>query len=135
MEQLIEELKRIIQFKDETQIGDVVLIVNEAGEEDQPPSLLYAVITDFVRDQSKRDEWYYVHLALLSVPPQPQVLILEPDQFNGRLIFTIGGKKVFIKPLELSGLHEKSGPDDGGGDDQDESGPGGRGKGGLRVVK
>jgi hypothetical protein len=108
MENTIAELKKAIPFKDSTVIGDIVLFVNENQEENGPLGVSYAHITDFVRDTTKRDEWWHVHMAFLVVPPQPQVLILQTPHFTGQETFTIGGKKVFIKALDFSALSEKT---------------------------
>ena len=102
MENTVNELKKIIAFKDTTVAGDVILMVNEPVDENSPFGLAYAMVTDFVRDNSKRDEWWHVHLSFLTVPPQPQVLILQTSHFTGQEIFTMGGKKVFIKALDFS---------------------------------
>jgi hypothetical protein len=102
MEKTVDELKKIIVFKDTTEVGDVILMINEPVDENSPFGLAYAVVTDFVRDNSKRDEWWHVHLSFLTVPPQPQVLILQAAHFTGQEIFTMGGKKVFIKALNFA---------------------------------
>ena len=124
MENTVEELKKIITFKDTTEVGDVVLMARETEEENMPLVMAYAVITDFERDSSKRDDWWFVHLAFLSIPPQPQVLILQESHYTGREIFTMGGKKVFIKALDFSKSEEPAPP-------EEKEKP----RGGLRVVK
>ncbi|MEW6264915.1 MAG: hypothetical protein AB1641_17715 [Thermodesulfobacteriota bacterium] len=110
MEKAVEELKALMRFKDSTSVGDVVLMLNETGDENEPINAAYAVVTDFVRDISKRDEWWHVHFSFLAVPPVSQMLILQTPHFTGREIFTIGGRKVFIKALDFSPTRE---PEDG----------------------
>ncbi|MDT8336154.1 MAG: hypothetical protein RQ753_10715, partial [Desulfurivibrionaceae bacterium] len=90
MEKFVEELKAAVVFKDDTGIGDIVLVAI-----DTPRSLLYARIKDFERDNSRRDEWWHVTLQLLSVPPQEVKWTLRREQFTGREIFTMGGDKRF----------------------------------------
>lgn len=124
MEKMVEELKSLINFKDSTEIGDVVLVLNEGDDENQQIGAVYAVVNDFERDMTKKDEWWHVHFTFLSIPPQPQKIILQPDHFTGKEIFTMGGKKVFIKALDFSGP-EKSDIDP----EPEEK------KGGLRLVK
>jgi hypothetical protein len=101
MEKFVESLKASIAFKDTTEVGDVVLMVNEPAQDGEPFGAAYAVITDFVRDPSKRDEWWFVHLTFLAIPPKPHMLILQRPHFTGREIFTMGGKKVFIQALDI----------------------------------
>ena len=130
MEQTVDELKKAVDFKETTVAGDIVLMVNETGEADGPLGFSYAVVTGFVRDDSKRDEWWFVHLSFLTVPPSPQVLILQSDHFTGQEIFTIGGRKVFIKALDFRPPAEVGGDETGA-----EPSAGTRTGPGLRVVK
>ena len=125
METIVEELKKAVKFKDTTEIGDVILIVNEP-QEDGPVGLSYAQVTDFIRDDSKRDEWWFVHMVILVVPPQPQVLILQNPHFTGQEIFTIGGKKVFIKAIDAQGLTQSK---------AEKPSPPQKPSGGLKIVK
>jgi hypothetical protein len=106
MEEAIEKFKAAIPFKETTDVGDLVLMVNEPLEEDESLQAAYAKVVDFVRDESKRDEWWYVHLVFLAVPPQPTVLILQKHHFTGQEVFTIGGKKVFIKAVDVERISE-----------------------------
>lgn len=126
MERTVAELKKMIRFKDTTEVGDVVLMVNETGQEDAPFAVTYAVITDFVRDTAKRDEWWHVHFSFLTIPPAPQTIILQRPHFTGQEIFTMGGKNVFIKAVDFQ---TETAPDHG------EPSPTERRRAGLRVVK
>jgi len=126
MENAIEELKTRIRFKDTTNVGDVVLVVHEPMDDQSPMGLTYAVVTGFERDTSKRDEWWYVRVSFLAIPPQEKVLILQQPHFTGE-IFTMGGKKVFIKALDFKTGEQPA-------QDDPTSGPG-KSRGGLRVVK
>ncbi|MEN8258688.1 MAG: hypothetical protein ABFS09_12570 [Thermodesulfobacteriota bacterium] len=98
MEAIIEELKKIVSFKSTTDVGDVVLVV--AAE---PNSMIYALVTDFERDESKRDEWWHVSLQILSVPPQKVTWTLRASQFTGQEIFTMGGEKRFVAAVDFDG--------------------------------
>lgn len=132
MEHTVEELNKIIQFKDTTEPGDVVLFVNEGSEDSVPFSISYAVVNGFTLDTTKRDEWWHVHFTFLTIPPQPQTVILQPAHFTGREIFTMGGKKVFIKSLDFESIQPA------GGDDEDTEKPPKKKektRNGLRVVK
>ncbi|OGR04287.1 MAG: hypothetical protein A2511_14515 [Deltaproteobacteria bacterium RIFOXYD12_FULL_50_9] len=96
MENLIKELKKIFLFKADTQQGDIVLIVAE-----KPQTMIYALITDIVRDETRRDEWWHVTLNLLTLPPQKIIWTMREPQFTGKEVFTMGGEKRFIQALEF----------------------------------
>jgi hypothetical protein len=97
MEKLVAELRTVMPFKKTTATGDVVLIAAE-----DPHMLLYAMVTDIVRDANKRDEWWNISLTLLTVPLQKAVWTLRTEQMTGREIFTMGGKERFFQALDLS---------------------------------
>lgn len=97
MEEIVKELKQIIKFKETTREGDVVLVAVE-----NPRSVFYAVVTGITRDDQKRDEWWHLKLAVLSVPPQEVVWTLREPQFTGREIFTMADDGRFIQALDLS---------------------------------
>jgi hypothetical protein len=117
MEKLIEELQFQIPFKDQTDVGDEVLVLREG--DDGRISMVYARILGFDRDTGKRDDWWHVHFLFLEMPPVPRSIILQTAHFTGKEIFTMGGRKVFMKAInaqtyydEMTGFH---GDDDGGG--------------------
>ncbi len=98
MEKIINELKKILKFKQTTAEGDIALIVAE-----NPQTMFYALITAVERDIEKQQEWWHVTFqALSSIPPQKMTWTLREPQFTGREIFTMGGKKHFIKALDFS---------------------------------
>jgi len=99
MEQIVSELKKVVKFKETTEVGDLVLIVTEA-----PQACLYGLVSGFERDQRKRDEWWKITLQVLTVPPQEVSWILRREQFTGQEIFTMGGDKRFIKAVDLGPL-------------------------------
>jgi hypothetical protein len=99
MENLVEELRKSVNFKNSTEIGDIVLIAI-----DTPRSLLYARVRDFERDDSRREEWWHISLQLLTVPPQEVKWTLRREQFTGQEIFTMGGDKRFIQAVDLGGI-------------------------------
>ncbi|PLX47239.1 MAG: hypothetical protein C0613_14635 [Desulfobulbaceae bacterium] len=96
MEAIIEELKKVVRFKPTTEVGDLVLVVAE-----EPASMAYALVTDFERDDNKRDEWWHVGLQILSVPPQKVTWTLRTAQFTGQEIFTMGGEKRFVAAVDF----------------------------------
>lgn len=90
------EIKRMVQFKQTTNIGDIVLIAAE-----EPQMLVYALVSDITRDNSRKDEWYHLELVFLSVPPQVITWTLRPEQMTGKEIFTMGGNERFIQAVEF----------------------------------
>ena len=96
METIVEELKKIVSFKSSTDVGDIVLVVAE-----QPSSMIYALVTGFEPDASKRDEWWHISLQILSVPPQKVTWTLRTPQFTGQEIFTMGGEKRFVAAVDF----------------------------------
>lgn len=64
--------------------------------------LVYAIITDFTRDDTRRDEWWHVGMQLLTFPPQKVTWTLREQQFTGQEIFTMGGEKRFFKAIDFS---------------------------------
>ena len=125
MEKLVEELRKMVGFKDSTEPGDIVLVAI-----DTPRSLVYAIVTDITRDTSRRDEWWFLSLQLLTVPPQEVVWTLRSEQFTGMEIFSMGGDKRFIQAVDLD--NTPSGPpvdDDGDGQGA------GKGPPRLQIVK
>lgn len=96
MEKLVAELKEHVQFKDTTEVGDLVLLVAK-----EPQMLVYALVTGIERDPSRKDEWWHVNMQVLSVPPQPLTWTLRMEQFTGREIFTMGGEARFVKAVHF----------------------------------
>ncbi len=96
MEKLVEELRKMVGFKETTGPGDIVLVAI-----DTPRSLVYARVRDISRDTSRRDEWWFLALQLLTVPPQEVVWTLRTEQFTGQEIFSMGGDKRFIQAVDL----------------------------------
>ena len=126
MEQFVAELKKILPLKATTERGDLVVIAAK-----QPQMLLYAMVGDIVRDQTRREEWWHVTLHLLSIPIQTVVWTLRSPQFTGQEIFTMSGEGRFIQAVQW----DRAMP-------QPDSGPVGSGgsgvmdrKRGLRIVK
>ncbi|MEA2116735.1 MAG: hypothetical protein U9P36_15335 [Thermodesulfobacteriota bacterium] len=96
MEKLVADIKEHVQFKDTTEVGDLVLLVAK-----EPQMLVYALVTGIEPDPSRKDEWWHVHMQVLSVPPQPLTWTLRVEQFTGREIFSMGGEDRFVKAVDF----------------------------------
>jgi len=103
MEKLVEELGRIVPFKETTDIGDLVLVVVK-----EPQMLVYALVNDIERDSSRKAEWWHLHLTFLTVPPQETTWTLRTPQMTGMEIFTIGGEERFVKAVSFAPGLQKS---------------------------
>ncbi len=126
MEKLIAELKEIVDFKETTDVGDIVLIVAK-----EPQILVYALVTSIERDTSRKDEWWHVGMQLLTVPVQPVTWTLRMAQFTGQEIFTMGGEQRFVKAVRFPTGPAGMAPP-GEGTEKKKTPPG---KGRLRIVK
>jgi len=104
MESMVEELQYQVPFKETTEAGDMVLMLRE--NDDGRVSMVYARVMGFDRDNTKRDEWWHVHFVFLEVPPLPRTIILQTPHFTGQEIFTMGGRKVFIKAVNFSAFSD-----------------------------
>ena len=96
MEKLLEELKAVIPFKAETDIGDIVLVVGQ-----NPQMIMYGIVTSIERDPGKKDEWWNIGFTFLTVPLQKVVWTLRTEQMTGKEIFTMGGEKRFFMAVAL----------------------------------
>jgi hypothetical protein len=105
IEKIVEELKKVFSFKEKTTEGDIVLVVSE-----DPQMLLYGIIFDIERDERKKGEWWHVTINLLTIPPQKVVWTLRTQQFTGQEIFTMGGKKKYVRAVDLSDSKSDSAP-------------------------
>ena len=94
MEKIVSDLKKIVPFKDTVEIGDIVLIAAK-----KPQMLVYAIVSDIVRDDTKHDEWWNVSMHILSLPPQKITWILRTEQMSGHEIFTMDGEERFMKAI------------------------------------
>ena len=101
MRKIVEELKQLIAFKSTTEVGDVVLIASK-----EPKMLFYAYVNKIERDTSRKDEWWHLHLTLLSVPLQKITWTLRTEQMSGKEIFTMGGEERFLQAVDLGEKQE-----------------------------
>lgn len=99
LQELIDELRKIVPFKDTTAAGDLVLIAA-----DNPRMLLYALVEAIDPDPRRKGVWWNVQMHVLTVPPQRTVWTLREQQFTGREIFTMGGEERFLQAVQLDGL-------------------------------
>jgi len=99
METLVSDLKKIVPFKDTVEIGDIVLIAAK-----KPQMLVYALISDIVRDDTKKEEWWHVSMHVLSLPLQKVTWTLRTEQMSGLEMFTMEGEERFMKAVVFDKL-------------------------------
>ncbi|MDR1312462.1 MAG: hypothetical protein LBQ12_01920 [Deltaproteobacteria bacterium] len=97
-DKLVDELKSKLKLKDDTSVGDVILIAKEISSGETAAD--FAQVAGFTADPTKRDEWWHVRLLFLGFPLVNTVFTLQTPHFTGKEVFTMGGKKVFIKALD-----------------------------------
>ncbi len=102
MKKIVEELRQLVAFKKTTDVGDVVFIAAK-----EPKMLFYAYVNKIERDSSRKDEWWHLHLTLLSVPLQKITWTLRTEQMNGQEIFTMGGEERFLQAVDFGEKREK----------------------------
>jgi len=101
MEKIVTELKKIVEFKNTTDIGDIVLIAAK-----EPQVLLYGYVVNIEQDTTRKDEWWHLHLTMLSVPLQRMTWTLRTSQMTGQEIFTMGGEERFIQAVDVRHISE-----------------------------
>jgi hypothetical protein len=65
------------------------------------------MVTGIERDNSRKDEWWHVHMQILTVPPQPLTWTLRKEQFTGQEVFTMGGEERFLQAVRFDVPSEK----------------------------
>ena len=108
MQKIVDELKKILPFKNTTGIGDIIVIAAK-----EPQMLIYAHVDDIERDTSRKDEWWHVHMSMLSIPLQKVTWTLRTEQISGQEIFTMGGEERFIQAIEFGGASKTEVPSQG----------------------
>jgi hypothetical protein len=112
MEKVIEEIQLQVPLKDNTSAGDTVIFIRET--EDGQVSISYARVMGFEPDRCKRDEWWHVRFVFFEIPTEARTIILQTPHFTGREVFTMGGRKVFIKAVNFESFQEESDADSPG---------------------
>ena len=96
MDKIIEDLKKLVPFKNTLDVGDIVLIAAK-----KPQMLVYALVHDIERDETKRDEWWHVSMNILALPPRKVTWILRTAQMTGLEVFTMDGEERFMKAVDF----------------------------------
>lgn len=96
MENIVKELNKLVKFKDNVGVDDIVLIVAK-----KPQMLVYGLVTDISRDETKHDEWWHVSMHILSLPPRKVTWTLRTPQMTGQEIFTMDGEERFMKAIDF----------------------------------
>ena len=105
MDSIVKDLKKLVPFKDTLEAGDIVLIAAK-----KPQMLVYGLVSDIIRDDTKREEWWQVHMHILSLPPRKVSWILRTPQMTGLEIFTMEGEERFMKAVDFGQKSSQAGP-------------------------
>ena len=97
MEKIVSDLKKIVSFKNTVAVGDIVLLAAK-----KPQMLVYGLVSDIIRDDSKHDEWWHVSMHILSLPPREVTWTLRTEQMSGQEIFTMDGEERFMKAVNFA---------------------------------
>ena len=124
MEDLIQELKQLLLFKDTTVEGDIVILASA-----EPKMLIYALITAIEPDPQKKRSWWNVSMQVLTLPPRKVIWTLREPQFTGQEVFTFDDVEHFMKAIDFKEVSGKPTATEGPGDTANSA----RSK--LRVVK
>jgi hypothetical protein len=106
MEKIVKDLKKLVPFKETLEAGDIVLIAAK-----KPQMLVYGMVSDVVRDDAKRDEWWHVSMQILSLPPRKVTWILRTPQMTGQEIFTLDGEQRFMQAVDFGQPLPRTGPE------------------------
>lgn len=106
MEKIVKDLKKLVPFKDTLEVGDIVLIAAK-----KPQMLVYGQVSDIVRDDTKKDEWWHVSMQILSLPPRKVTWILRTPQMTGLETFTMEEEQRFMKAVDFGRPFPGTGPE------------------------
>jgi len=91
VKEVLQDIKKNIPLKDDTNIGDIVLVGT-------PDGIFYASVLEINQDIKKN--WFNVRFTLLVLPPVELTWTLRQPQMCGEL-FTINNDDHFMLAIEL----------------------------------
>lgn len=124
MDELIQELKQLLSFKDSTTEGDIVILASA-----EPKMLAYAIVSAIEPDPQRKKAWWNVTMQVLTLPPSTVVWTLREPQFTGQEIFTFNGVEHFMKAIQFEDSPKRPASED----TEDDTSTPTRSK--LRVIK
>jgi hypothetical protein len=96
LDKFIEKLKSEIVFKDDTNIGDSVLVIIQ-GDQMAPNTIMQGLVTDIERDI--KPGWWVVTIIFL-FPPKRIRWQLKHEYFTGQNTFTMNGTPMWIAAVQ-----------------------------------
>ena len=90
LDKVLENLKKSIKFKDDTNIGDTILIGMKSG-------LFFGIVQKIERNVKKG--WWDVSFKLLVMPPIDVTWTLREPQMTGE-IFTMDNEEQFVIAMD-----------------------------------
>ena len=90
LDKVLENLKKNIKFKDDTNIGDTILIGMKSG-------LFFGSVQEI--ESNVKKDWWDVSFKLLVMPPIDVTWTLRTSQMTGE-IFTIDSEEQFVIAID-----------------------------------
>lgn len=85
-----------LSLKDDTNIGDIVLIFKEK-------QCMFGIVLDIVKNiNNHHQEWWDVTFKVLSIPLLELTWTLRTDQMIGKEVFTMSGANMFFAPIDVN---------------------------------
>lgn len=94
LETLLNELKKQVSFKSNTEVGDVVVIMSE-GNGFTPDQIRFGHVKTITPDQKKKG-WFMLEILLIHVPFKRVILHLLPEYFTGKEFFAVNNTKSWV---------------------------------------
>ena len=98
LDKVLENLKKNIKFKDDTNIGDTILIGMKSG-------LFFGIVQEIENNVKKG--WWDVSFKLLVMPPIDVTWTLRTSQMTGE-IFTIDSEEQFVIAIDTQRTKKRS---------------------------
>ena len=96
IERIVEELALQVPFKDDPQIGDALLVVEDDGRDCR---VLFAQVLGLSPRRIGGDEWLQLDLVFLTLPLSYGSLLAPDGGLKGLEIFETAGRRFFVKAV------------------------------------
>ena len=98
LDEVLENLKKNIKFKDDTNVGDTILIGMKSG-------LFFGVVQEI--ESNVKKGWWDVSFKLLVMPPIDVTWTLRTPQMTGE-IFTMDNEEQFVIAIDTKRTKKRS---------------------------
>ena len=98
LDEVLENLKKNIKFKDDTNIGDTILIGMKSG-------LFFGIVQEI--ESNVKKGWWDISFKLLVMPPIDVTWTLRTSQMTGE-IFTMDNEEQFVIAVDTQRTKKRS---------------------------